>query len=64
MSPFGVIFYETMLFQILTIEKERRDVKSQRSALDEQKRLLANDKEKLEQKIDQVHHIVISSIII
>lgn len=39
--------------QILTIEKERRDVKFQRSALDEQKRLLANDKEKLEQKIDQ-----------
>ena len=64
MSPFEVIFYETMLFQILTIEKERRDVKSQRSALDEQKRLLANDKEKLEQKIDQVHYLVISSIII
>jgi len=39
--------------QILTIEKERRDVKSQKAALDEQKRLLANDKEKMEQKIDQ-----------
>lgn len=43
-----------LLLQILTIEKERRDVKSQKAALDEQKRLLANDKEKMEQKIDQV----------
>ena len=48
-----LVFYFTTR-QIMTIEKERREVKTQRAALDEQKRLLASDKERMEFKIDQV----------
>ena len=40
--------------QILAIEKDRRDVKAQKAHIDEQRRLLSSDKERMEQKIDQV----------
>ena len=43
--------------QILVLEKERREVKVQKSDIDEQRRLLGNDKERMEQKIDQVRII-------
>lgn len=39
--------------QIMTIEKERREINSQKSSVDEQRRLVANDKEKMEIKIEQ-----------